>query len=152
MSFGDCPNSAPAATGRATGGAAPPTAVRGRARFRRRAAPQLGVEPRPDVVVERLLDDGGRENVGLPAALAILLDIALSTTVAGLDRDAFTQARAIEVGHLLARQSDADEVDDADAEVLQCLPPRPLQVEAGGIVIADEVDDGPSARCGQSDG
>ena len=39
MSFGDCPNSAPAATGRATAGAAPPTTVRGRARFRRRAAP-----------------------------------------------------------------------------------------------------------------
>jgi len=42
------------------------------------------------VIVERLLDDGSRENVSLPAALAILLDIALSTTVAGLDRDAFT--------------------------------------------------------------
>ena len=42
------------------------------------------------MIVERLLDDGSRENVGLPAALAVLLDIALSTTVAGLDRDAFT--------------------------------------------------------------
>ena len=52
--------------------------------------PQLRVAPRPDVVVERLLDDRRWQDVGLPAALAILLDIALSTTVAGLDRDAFT--------------------------------------------------------------
>ena len=54
------------------------------------ALPQLAVKPGADVVVERLLDDDSRENVSLPAALAILLDIALSTTVAGLDRDAFT--------------------------------------------------------------
>jgi hypothetical protein len=48
------------------------------------------VKPGAGVIVERLLDDGSRENVCLPAALAIQLDIALSATVAGLDRDAFT--------------------------------------------------------------
>jgi hypothetical protein len=34
--------------------------------------------------VERLLDDGSWENVGLPPALAILLDIALSPALANI--------------------------------------------------------------------
>ena len=49
--------------------------------------PQLRVALRPDVVVEHLLDDRGRQDVGLPAALAILLDVALGAAFAGLDLD-----------------------------------------------------------------
>ena len=41
------------------------------------ALPQLAVKPGADVIVERLLDDGSWENVGLPAALAILLDVGI---------------------------------------------------------------------------
>jgi hypothetical protein len=44
--------------------------------------------------VECCLDDVSRENIGFPAAVAVLVDIGLGAAVAGLDLDALTQASA----------------------------------------------------------
>jgi hypothetical protein len=66
--------------------------------------------------VECCLDNVGGQNIGFPAAVAVLFDVGLGTVVAGLDLDALTQAWIGEVIHLLACQPDADDlVGDAEA-------------------------------------
>ena len=49
------------------------------------AAPQIMVEPAPNMGVERRLDDASRQDIGLPANSAVPPDVACGAAVAVLD-------------------------------------------------------------------
>jgi hypothetical protein len=102
------------------------------------ALPQLSVEPRSNVRVERFLDDGCRQHVSLPASVAILLDEGLAAAVARLDLN----GKAIEVLNLnlMLRQTNPDE-DAEHAEVPERVLPCPLEIMPARVVVADEIDD-----------
>jgi hypothetical protein len=53
--------------------------------------PELGIQPRSDVVIERRFDHRCWQDVRLPAALAIIGDECLGAAVAALDLDAALQ-------------------------------------------------------------